>query len=80
MPKIDGYGVLKILRENPRTVAIPFIFLSGKGARDDLRVGMDLGADDYLSKPFNKNELLSAVEARLAKHAILPPALRFRVE
>lgn len=71
MPRLDGYGVLKELREEPATTAIPFIFLSGKGEREEVRFGMDLGADDYLSKPFRRTELLRAIDARLAKQAAL---------
>lgn len=71
MPRLDGYGVLKELREDPSTTAIPFIFLSGKGEREEMRFGMDLGADDYLSKPFRRTELLRAIDARLAKQAAL---------
>lgn len=71
MPKLDGYGVLKDLREDPATTAIPFIFLSGRGEREEMRFGMDLGADDYLSKPFRRTELLRAIDARLAKQAAL---------
>ncbi len=68
MPELDGYGVLKRLRENPQTKMTPFIFLTAKVTKDDLREGMNLGADDYLTKPFSVAELLGAVEARLRKH------------
>ncbi|HAV61705.1 MAG TPA: DNA-binding response regulator, partial [Verrucomicrobiales bacterium] len=51
MPELDGYGVLKELRENPDTEATPFIFLTAKGEKPDIRAGMNLGADDYLTKP-----------------------------
>ncbi len=71
MPEIDGYGVLQALAENPETVNIPFIFLSAKTEHKDIRKGMDLGADDYLTKPFEEEDLLSAIESRLAKIAIL---------
>jgi DNA-binding NarL/FixJ family response regulator len=67
MPELDGYGVLKALRENPSTSLIPFIFLTAKGERDDLRSGMNLGADDYLTKPVAKSELLAAITARLRR-------------
>ncbi len=70
MPELDGYGVLHILNKHPHTAQIPFIFLTAKTERSDLRKGMGLGADDYLTKPFDDNELLNAVEARLRKHAI----------
>lgn len=71
MPKMDGYGVLRELSENPGTANIPFIFLSAKTEHKDIRRGMDLGADDYLTKPFEEEDLLSAIESRLAKVSIL---------
>lgn len=71
MPEIDGYEVLEALSKNPSTLNIPFIFLSAKTEHKDIRKGMDLGADDYLTKPFEEEELLSAIESRLAKVAIL---------
>lgn len=67
MPELDGYGVLQALRENPRTVAIPFIFLTAKGEKPDIRAGMNLGADDYLTKPVPKVELLEAIRSRLQR-------------
>lgn len=71
MPELDGYGVLETLAKNEITKYIPFIFLSAKTERKDIRKGMDLGADDYITKPFNEEELISAIESRLAKAAIL---------
>ncbi len=71
MPELDGYGVLETLAKNENTKYIPFIFLSAKTERKDIRKGMDLGADDYITKPFNEEELISAIESRLAKAAIL---------
>ncbi len=71
MPEMDGYGVLQVLSDNPKTANIPFIFLSAKTEHKDIRRGMDLGADDYLTKPFEELDLLSAIESRLAKVAIL---------
>ena len=71
MPELDGYGVLESLTKNESTQHIPFIFLSAKTERSDVRRGMDLGADDYITKPFNEDELISAIESRLAKAAIL---------
>ena len=71
MPETDGYGVLEALSKDPDTLNIPFIFLSAKTEHKDIRKGMDLGADDYLTKPFEEDELLSAIESRLAKVAIL---------
>lgn len=71
MPEIDGYGVLKAMGERTETSHIPFIFLSAKTEHKEVRKGMDLGADDYLTKPFDEEELISAVESRLAKASIL---------
>ncbi|MBW4692433.1 MAG: EAL domain-containing protein [Lyngbya sp. HA4199-MV5] len=71
MPEFDGYEVLQQLRHEPATATIPFIFLSAKADRTDLRQGMELGADDYLAKPFKRAELLGAIAARLDKHAAL---------
>ncbi len=67
MPKLDGYGVLQELRKNPSTNTVPFIFLTAKASKSDLRQGMQLGADDYLSKPFSREELLGAITARQKK-------------
>jgi CRP-like cAMP-binding protein/CheY-like chemotaxis protein len=67
MPELDGYGVLYMLSKNPATVAIPFIFLTAKAERADMRKGMEMGADDYLVKPFDDVELLNAIESRLNK-------------
>ncbi len=71
MPELDGYGVLHLLRKNPGTENIPFIFLTAKTERSDFRKGMEMGADDYITKPFEDIELLNAVEVRLKKLAIL---------
>lgn len=65
MPVLDGYGVLHIVNRNPQLQGIPFIILTAKSERVDFRKGMELGADDYLTKPFDDTELLSAVESRL---------------
>lgn len=67
MPELDGYGVLYLLNKNPKTAAIPFIFLTAKAERLDMRKGMEMGADDYLTKPFDDIELLNAIESRLHK-------------
>lgn len=69
MPVLDGYGVLTKLRSQPLTEIIPFIFLTAKADKGDLRQGMNLGADDYISKPFRRKELLEAVNTRLEKQA-----------
>ena len=71
MPELDGYGVLQILSKEKSTKQIPFIFLSAKTERKDIRKGMDMGADDYLTKPFDEVELISAIESRMAKVAII---------
>jgi DNA-binding response OmpR family regulator len=71
MPELDGYGVLHLLSKNTKTAAIPFIFLTAKADRVDLRKGMEMGADDYITKPFEGVELLNAVEMRLRKTQIL---------
>jgi CRP-like cAMP-binding protein/AmiR/NasT family two-component response regulator len=68
MPVLDGYGVLKILNRKPQTADIPFIFLTAKSERTDFRYGMNLGADDYITKPFETNELLETIELRLKKY------------
>ena len=67
MPVLDGYGVLHIFNKNPQLSGIPFIFLSAKIDHHDFRKGMDLGADDYLTKPFEESDLLSAIEGRLSR-------------
>src|SRR5215212_4858116 len=69
MPKLDGFGTLAKIREDERTVGIPFMFLSGAVERPNVRRGMEMGADDYLTKPFTPSELLAAVNARLEKQA-----------
>jgi CRP/FNR family transcriptional regulator, polysaccharide utilization system transcription regulator len=71
MPELDGFGVLHVLSKNPDTASIPFIFLTAKSEKDDIRKGMNLGADDYLTKPFDDLELLDAIEIRLKKNEIL---------
>jgi CRP-like cAMP-binding protein/CheY-like chemotaxis protein len=67
MPELDGYGVLYMLNKSPKVAAIPFIFLTAKAERIDMRKGMEMGADDYLTKPFDDMELLNAIESRLKK-------------
>lgn len=70
MPELDGYGVLYLLNKNEATTNIPFIFITAKSERLDLRKGMEMGADDYLTKPFGRLELLNAVESRLKKREL----------
>jgi CRP-like cAMP-binding protein/FixJ family two-component response regulator len=74
MPILDGYGVLHIFNKNPQLSGVPFIFLTAKTERNDFRKGMELGADDYLTKPFDESELLTAIESRLNRFANLKPA------
>ncbi|MFM7888584.1 MAG: response regulator, partial [Pseudanabaena sp.] len=71
MPEIDGYGVISALRDNPATTSIPFIFLSAKSDKTDFRQGMELGSDDYLTKPFTRDELLGAINAQFKKQEII---------
>jgi two-component system alkaline phosphatase synthesis response regulator PhoP len=71
MPDLDGYSVLSNLRQATNTADIPFIFLTARGAKADIRYGMELGADDYLTKPCTATELLGAISGRLAKQAAL---------
>jgi two-component system, sensor histidine kinase and response regulator len=68
MPELDGYDVLQMLRKDPETATIPFIFLTAQAALKEVRQGMNLGADDYLTKPFGRSDLLLAISTRLAKH------------
>lgn len=69
MPDFDGFKVLQALRQDPRTAMIPFIFLTAKADKADIRQGMNSGADDYLTKPFRRAELLETIEARLKRHS-----------
>jgi diguanylate cyclase (GGDEF)-like protein len=71
MRELDGYDTLRAIRANPATATIPFIFLTAKVSKADMRQGMDLGADDYLTKPFTVQELLAAIDTRLKKNADL---------
>ena len=69
MPLLDGYGVIHMLQKNTETQNIPFIFLTAKAEKSEVRKGMELGADDYIMKPFNGTDLLNAIESRLTKSA-----------
>ena len=71
MPVLDGYGVLHLLSKQPETATIPFIFLTAKTERTDIRKGMEMGADDYLTKPFDDIELLNAIESRFRKSEMI---------
>lgn len=74
MPGFDGYEVLRRLRVDPATTEIPLIFLTARGEREDVRAGMNLGADDYLCKPCATEELLSAIQARLRRQSQMEQA------
>ena len=80
MPVLDGYGVLQIFNQNAQLAGVPFIFLTAKTERTDQRRGMELGADDYLTKPFSKTELLSAIAGRLSRFQHLKPDYDLRAE
>ncbi len=74
MPGMDGYGVLRSLREDRTVAGTPFIFLTAKGEKHDVRTGMNLGADDYLTKPVTATDLLAAIHARFAREQQRAPA------
>ncbi len=80
MPNMDGYEVLRLLGKDHSTASTPFIFLTAKIDRADMRMGMNLGADDYLTKPFEENELLEAIACRLQKHESLKKEIVKNVE
>ena len=80
MPEMDGYGVLHLLSKNEETSNIPFIFLTAKAERSDFRKGMEMGADDYITKPFDDIELLNAVETRLKKSELMKKDFSRNVE
>lgn len=71
MPELDGYGVLHMVQKNPDLQSTPFIFLTAKTEKDEVRKGMSLGADDYITKPFDPTDLLNAVEGRLKKAELI---------
>lgn len=80
LPDGDGYGVLEALRTRPSTAAIPFIFLTARGGKSDIRTGMNFGADDYLVKPVARLDLLRAVEARCERQRLNEQSLRRTLE
>ncbi|MCC6802507.1 MAG: response regulator [Anaerolineae bacterium] len=80
MPEMDGFAVLEELRKDPTTTTIPFIFLTARTDRMDMRQGMELGADDFLTKPFHALELLKAVRTRLRKHELEKELAERRLE
>ncbi|MEG3897496.1 MULTISPECIES: EAL domain-containing response regulator [unclassified Microcoleus] len=75
MPELDGYDVLRTLRQNSLAATIPFIFLTAQSDKTDFRRGMELGADDYLTKPFTKAELLGAIASRVSKRQTITQPL-----
>jgi DNA-binding NarL/FixJ family response regulator len=80
MPEMNGHRVLETLRAEPRTAHLPFIFLTGWSDREDLRTGMNLGADDYLVKPVDPDELITAIRARLRRAEAAAPRAAARGE
>lgn len=76
MPDMDGFTVLSIVRATPSLAAVPFIFLTARGDPKDVRTGMNLGADDYLSKPFTTTDLLSAIESRRNRVQVVQEAVQ----
>lgn len=80
MPELDGYEVLLEMQKHPQLKSVPFIFLTARTDKSFIRHGMELGADDYLLKPFTRAELLSAVNARLARHKTIRDTMRVEVE
>jgi DNA-binding NarL/FixJ family response regulator len=74
MPELDGHGVLKAVRADTVTMKTPFVFLTAHGDRPDVRMGMNLGADDYLTKPVEVDELVGAIKSRLERREQLAPA------
>jgi signal transduction histidine kinase len=80
MPELDGHAVLAELRQDPATATIPFIFLTARAEKTDLRKGMELGADDYLTKPFTRDELLKAISTRLSKQAAVTREIQTKLD
>ncbi len=80
MPGLNGYSVLQHLNQNPKTASIPFIFMTAKTDKADRRMGMNLGADDYLTKPFEEEELLQAISCRLKKYNFLKKEIAKNLE
>ncbi|NEP18366.1 MAG: response regulator, partial [Leptolyngbya sp. SIO4C1] len=80
MPELDGYDVLRALRLEPETAMLPLIFLTALADKSDIRQGMTLGADDYLTKPFTRREVLQAVETRLQRQSAQQQTERTQVQ
>lgn len=80
MPKLDGYGVLKAVRSNPATARIPFIFLTAFTERQNIRTGMQLGADDFLIKPYSRDELITSINAQIQKSFLQEKVIEEKVQ
>jgi DNA-binding NarL/FixJ family response regulator len=80
MPALDGHAVLQALRADATLDPIPFLFLTARGAMEDLRAGMNLGADDYLTKPVSHDELLTAIRARISRHRSVEQSVLLKAE
>lgn len=80
MPKMDGYGVLEQVRKNPVTATTPFIFLTAFTEKSNMRAGMEKGADDYLVKPYTRDELIAAIDAQWNKHHLIDKQVQEKVE
>lgn len=80
MPKLDGYGVLKAVRSNPATARIPFIFLTAFTERQNIRTGMQLGADDFLVKPYSRDELITSINAQIQKSSLQEKVIEEKVQ
>jgi DNA-binding NarL/FixJ family response regulator len=80
MPGLDGHGVLRELRADPQTAGIPLVFLTARGDKSDFRTGMNLGADDYLVKPVQVEELLQVIKSRLRRRQQIAPAAKPKAE
>ena len=80
MPVLDGYGVLQGLRADPAIATTPFVFLTARADRSDLRAGMNLGADDYLFKPFGRDDLLNTLSARLGRQSAITAQMEARLQ
>lgn len=80
MPELDGYGVIQAIQKNPGLAQTPFVFLTAKSEKEEVRKAMDMGADDFLTKPFSGTEVLSAVETRLKKLELTRQDLKAQLE
>ena len=80
MPGMDGYGVLEKIRQYPQTSTIPFIFLTALTEKKNMRIGMEKGADDYLIKPYTRNELIAAIDAQWNKHSLIDKQVQEKVD